>query len=388
MTSRERVRTLLNGSLPDRTPYFDLVRNDAVIEYFTGERLTVENAPRLVYRAVSLICDGTRPAVRLPQHEGTEVLPDGRTVRRFRWTTWTDKVRYADAEAFAAMLRHAMQAPVAWSEADEQAAQEVVRTHLDLEERLGDVLLLWGHVGGEPLSGICHHVGLEQFSYYLADCPDVIAAYLEHAYERAVERVRHFPFPPHVCGIFLGSDIALKTGPMFRPEYLRRHYFPGLKRIVEAYHERGIKVIYHSDGNLMPILDDLAACGIDGLNPIEVCSGMDIREIHRRYPHLILVGGIDVSQLLPFGTPQEVRDAVVRAIEDAEGRIMIGSSTELQYTVPLANFLAMWETARNYSYHSSSAVGLGEREGEATVLQERNGASSSQAPTPPESGPS
>jgi hypothetical protein len=75
---------------------------------------------------------------------------------------------------------------------------------------------------------------------------------------------------------------------------------------------------------------------------------MDVGELHRRYPQLLLVGGIDVSQLLPFGSPEEIRNIVVRTIEAAEGRIMIGSTTELHDGVPLENFLAMREAALNY----------------------------------------
>lgn len=350
MTSRERVRTLLDGRLPDRPPYFDLVRNDSVISHFAGETLTIENAAEVVYRAVSRAVDGTRPAIRLPQAEGTETLPDGRTTRTFRWTAWTEKVRFPNTEGFAAWLRDWLAAPLAWSESDVRWAEDIVRSHTDMEERLGDVALVWSSPVGEPLSGMCHHVGLEQFSYYLADCPDAIAAAVEHGFARSAEVARHFPFPAHVPAVFFGSDIALNTGPMFSPAYLRRHYFPGLKRVVDAFHAQGVKVLYHSDGNLMPILDDLADCGIDALNPIEVICGMDIREIHRRHPHLVLVGAIDVSQLLPFGTPDQVRAAVLRAIEDSEGRIMVGSSTELQYTVPLQNALAMIETVWEYRY--------------------------------------
>jgi len=106
--------------------------------------------------------------------------------------------------------------------------------------------------------------------------------------------------------------------------------------------------MFHSDGNLNEILDDLVEAGIDLLNPIEVAAGMDIALIHRRYPHLILAGGIDVSTLLPFGSPQQIKDAVRKAIEDAEGKIMIGSSTELHNDIPLANFLAMREAVLEY----------------------------------------
>jgi uroporphyrinogen decarboxylase len=109
-------------------------------------------------------------------------------------------------------------------------------------------------------------------------------------------------------------------------------------------------VLFHSDGNLNPILGDLVDAGIDGLNPIETLAGMDVPDIHRRYPHLFLCGGIDVSQLLPHGTPQHVREAVRRAIDGAGGRLMVGSSTELNNEVPLENYLALRETVLETRY--------------------------------------
>jgi len=75
---------------------------------------------------------------------------------------------------------------------------------------------------------------------------------------------------------------------------------------------------------------------------------MDIKAIHSRYPHIVFAGGIDVTNLLPHGTPQQVRDAVHRAIEDSEGRILVGSSTEVHNDVPLENFLAMRDAAMGY----------------------------------------
>jgi len=77
---------------------------------------------------------------------------------------------------------------------------------------------------------------------------------------------------------------------------------------------------------------------------------MDIADIHRRHPRLFMAGGIDVSQLLPFGSTVEVEDAVKRAIDAAEGRIMIGSSTELNNEVPLENFLALREAVLENTY--------------------------------------
>jgi hypothetical protein len=98
------------------------------------------------------------------------------------------------------------------------------------------------------------------------------------------------------------------------------------------------------------VLDGLVEAGIDGLNPIEVLAGMDVRDLHRRYPRLFFCGAIDVSQLLPRGTPGEVYDTVVRTIDVAEGRIMVGSSTELTDDVPLENYLALRQAVLDHPY--------------------------------------
>ena len=147
-------------------------------------------------------------------------------------------------------------------------------------------------------------MGLEAFSYYLADCPDIIVEQLERNTVRAIAWIEHLPESSGIEAGMLGDDMAFKSGPLLRPAWMRKHYFPRLARVIAAHHARGIKVLFHSDGNLNPILGDLVDAGIDGLNPIEVLAGMDVADIHRRYPHLFLCGGIDVSQLLPLGTPQ------------------------------------------------------------------------------------
>jgi uroporphyrinogen decarboxylase len=223
--------------------------------------------------------------------------------------------------------------------------------HSIAEERrqLGEVCFLPG-IAGPGLMGIYGEVGLEAFSYVLVDCPDVIVELLEHNTVGAITLASHYPRNHGILAGFLGDDIAFKSGPLMSPDWLRQHYFPRLARVIAAWHACGIKVLFHSDGNLNLILDDLVAAGIDGLNPIEVLAGMDIADIHRRHPHLFMAGGIDVSQLLPFGSPGEVKDAVKRAIDDAEGRIMIGSSTELNNEVPLANFLALREVVLETRY--------------------------------------
>jgi hypothetical protein len=339
--SIERVRAVIAGQTPDSAPMFDLLRNDAVISHFAGETLTVENAPEVVYAAYEPAIDATRPNVGLPKHESTETLPDGRSVRRFRWTEWIEHVTYADTAAYAAAKREVIDTyDPAWSD-EKQAWVDGYLAGIAAERgRLGEVFFCPGG-GCVGLMCIMAEVGVEFFSYALADCPGIIDELMEINTIAAIAWIDRLPPGHGIEMAFCGDDIAYKTGPFMSPAWFAEHHFPRLARINDALHRQGIKVLFHSDGNLNSILDGLVEAGIDGLNPIEVLAGMDVAEIHRRHPHLFMCGGIDVSQLLPLGTPAEVGDAVRRAIDAAEGRIMIGSSTELNNEVPLANFLAL-----------------------------------------------
>jgi uroporphyrinogen decarboxylase len=349
--SIQRVTAVINGDKPDRAPLFDLLRNDAVIEHFSGRRLTLENAREVVYQAYAPAIDATRPIVKMPAQESTSALDDGREQRHYRWTSWTQHKVYRDAESYAAAKRAEIEAsdPSAWN-ATRQAQLEASLLRIDEEKgKLGEVFFVPG-IAGPGLMEIYGETGLEAFCYYLADCPEISIELLERNTTRAVTLAYHYPEDHGITVGFLGDDIAFNSGPLLNPAWLREHYFPRLARIISAWHAKGIRVLFHSDGNLNTILDDLVEAGIDGLNPIEVLAGMDVAEIHRRYPQLFMAGGIDVSQLLPFGSPAEVKDAVTRAIDAAEGRIMIGSSTELNNDVPLENFIALREAVFENRY--------------------------------------
>jgi len=109
----------------------------------------------------------------------------------------------------------------------------------------------------------------------------------------------------------------------------------------------GIKVIFHSDGYLMPIMGDLLAAAIGGLNPIEPIAGMDIAVLKEKYyGRLVLVGGLDCSQVLPLGSVQEVEEATVSILRTAGpgGGLFIGSSSEITPSTPLENALAFYRT--------------------------------------------
>jgi len=346
--SRKLVDTLLRGQGPGRILIYDLLRNDAVVEHFAGQWPTPQNGPEAVFEAYEPAVDATRPPIRMPYVERTEALPSGRICRYARWTEWIGPLTFATPEDYVREKKHFLASyDPAWTPAKQAALDEWLARHVDEQRRLGDVYLFLTPPC-EWVTNLHHEVGLEQFVYYMADYPELMDDLLKVSVAETVAWVEHLPPELELAAVFTADDIAFHSGPLLNPLWFKRAYIPKLASIFAALHRRGTKVLFHSDGNLYPILDGLVEAGIDALNPIEIQAGMDVGDLHRRYPKLLLVGGIDVSQLLPFGSPQEIRDTVRRTIDAAEGRIMIGSTTEVHNEVPVENFLAMREAVLNY----------------------------------------
>jgi uroporphyrinogen-III decarboxylase len=106
-----------------------------------------------------------------------------------------------------------------------------------------------------------------------------------------------------------------------------------------------MKVFYHSEGNLWPVLDDLTATGIDGLNTCEPHSHMDVKDIREKYPELVLWGCVDNSYMLVHDSPAKVRNRVeeLKAL-GRDGGLLIGSTGQVHPACKLENLISMIET--------------------------------------------
>ena len=188
--------------------------------------------------------------------------------------------------------------------------------------------------------------GWEFFTELFFDHQELLAAYMETVTEMQIKRAHEIADSSLSPVVLIACDIAHKEGPLISPEFLSAEYFPRVKRIVDAYHEHGMKVFYHSESNLWPVLQDLVSTGIDGLNPCEPHSHMDVAKIRESYPDLVLWGGVDNSFLLVEGTPEEVSKRVEYLKEfGREGGMLIGSTGQIHPACKLENLIAMIETA-------------------------------------------
>jgi len=114
---------------------------------------------------------------------------------------------------------------------------------------------------------------------------------------------------------FEGGDIAFKSGPLINPKYISQYILPCMKRVTEAVHEWGGKIIFHSDGDITTLLDFIVEAGFDGLHCLEP-PYVDLNLVKKKVGNkLCLLGNIDTSHVLVKGTQKEVEDAVKHAIK-------------------------------------------------------------------------
>jgi uroporphyrinogen decarboxylase len=148
------------------------------------------------------------------------------------------------------------------------------------------------------------------------------------------------------------------------PKLYREFIHPYYKNLVQSLKKRGTKVIFHSDGNIMPIINDILDWGIDGLHPIQP-GVMDISQVKRDYGNRIaVVGGVDVAGLLPFGSEEDVERAVIDVIGHVSpgGGHILGSSNSLHSYVPdmdkyVKNILRYIETAHKFGTYPIRNLG-------------------------------
>jgi len=109
-------------------------------------------------------------------------------------------------------------------------------------------------------------------------------------------------------------------------------------------------LIYHSDGILWDVMDDIIDCGVDALHPIEP-KAMDIVEVKQKYgDKLCLIGNLDVGDVLTLGTVEDVRKQVEFNIENVgfNGGYCVGSGNSITDYVKIENYLTLIETTKNW----------------------------------------
>jgi len=154
--------------------------------------------------------------------------------------------------------------------------------------------------------------------------------------------------------IWTGDDMGMQQGMFISPDLWRTFLKPRMRQLIDELKEMNptLKVAYHSDGNIYPIVGELIEIGVDVLNPVQPAC-MDPAEVKAAFgDHLCFWGTIDEQHTLPFGSPDDVRDEVARRLGTVGkgGGLILGPTHHVQLDTPLENFWAMVETITNTPY--------------------------------------
>ena len=154
---------------------------------------------------------------------------------------------------------------------------------------------------------------------------------------------------PYVQIVAIGDDLGMQTGPLISPNLYRRLIKPRHKELYDFIHScTEAKIMHHTCGSVFPFVQDLIDVGVDILNPIQTSArGMDPVALKREFgERLVFYGGIDVQQILPFATPERVKEEVrhIVATLGQGGGYIFAPSHNIQADVPPENIVAMYET--------------------------------------------
>jgi len=195
--------------------------------------------------------------------------------------------------------------------------------------------------------------GLEQMMLDMVMDPDLANHLLDIPYTYHLAAAKKL-VEMGVDMIWTGDDVGSQHQMMISPRMWRKYFKPRMATFISELKaiNPNVKVAYHSDGNIMPIIPELIEIGLDVLNPIQPAS-MDPVEIKKQFgDKLSFWGSIDEQRTLPFGSPEDVANEVRQRLVTIghDGGLILAPTHHVQLDTPLENFWAMVNAIANTLY--------------------------------------
>lgn len=385
MTSRERVKTVLNHEIPDRVPVILGVSNatgikarpyrglqkilgdPAEIRFVydwpeLGTALPSEMVMRRLRSDVRGVLDRfplevyQRNQARAPhtpffddwgggQKEigpddwfpGVAPMPDATTLeelQRYPWPNMDDPYRVAHVRAQAQKLH--------------------------LENEFAIMATPWLMF---PFERAFEMQGMERFLMNLAMEPDFAQELLKKNNELCMRLMGHFL---DECGEFIdmikiGDDLGTQEKLMISPRMYRNMLKPLHAEMIALIKQKTkAKVFFHTDGDVFDLIEDFIEIGVDVLNPVQTSAGKmsNLEELKQRYDkRIVFCGAVDTQKILPYGTPEQVKEEVKRVINvlGKGGGYMVAPVHTVMNEVPPENILVMVDAVEEFGQYPLKA---------------------------------
>lgn len=318
MNSRKRVLTALRLGIPDRVPWVEAYVDDYLVS-------------QLLQRPVS-----SSPGVFVPP-EVLEVLSLDNICFCIRLPEYAQKKQIGGINYVSEGLLKSKEdlKKIDLPDPDQESLYEPAYNFLKKYKR--DYLSLAAMRFG--ISTAYLSMGIDTFSLALYDDLDFVITVLDMFTDWSTQVVKHVNNLGFDAIIFT-DDLAFKSGPMFSPQIVREIFLPRMRKVAS-----NIKLpwIYHSDGNILSLLDDLLTLDMNAIANIE-SGAMDINQLKKDYGGKVcLVGNIDLHYTLTRGTPEETEVETrerIKQIGKGGGYILASANSLTRYCKP-ENVLSM-----------------------------------------------
>lgn len=335
-----RLEVTLRREEPDRVPLFEAEIALPIQEWFLGREIEdaadeVEFYIRAGYDFVPVLPPFFTPRLMRSAADEEGTLREGDRERA--WLVESEGIikTEKDVEEFP------------WPKPDEVD----LSSFYEMAELLPHKMQILGMLSPAAIFGnTSQSMGLQNFSYALHDNVAVVEALFEIIGSSYLQIVKRLVQAPRLGAVFMSDDLAYTGGCLVSPKIYREYVFPWYRRIGQVLDGAGLPFIFHSDGNLLEVLDDLADCGISAIHPIEP-QAMDIVEVKKRFGNRFCIfGNVDLEYTLTRGSVEEVDEQVRKKIRDLApgGGFGLAASNSVPDYVKPENYRAMVEAAKKY----------------------------------------
>jgi uroporphyrinogen decarboxylase len=199
--------------------------------------------------------------------------------------------------------------------------------------------------------------GIQQTFIDLAQNPKIVECIRDHVVNYFVEyNPKVFEAADGEVDMFMmGDDVGGQRGPLLSPDMWRRYFKDAFRTYCDIAHKYGLKVMYHSCGDVYALIPEFIDCGLDMLQSLQPqATNMDIKRLKQEFgKDLSFQGGMDIQQVLPLGTPDDVRKMVKYAADSAKagGGFFFGTSHNIQADTDMANVVALFEAYHEHGVY-------------------------------------
>lgn len=344
MNSKERVLSVLAKKKPDRVPFIDLTIDPVFVkkylEYYGLEYAepikTIDDSPMVIIQTVA---DTREKTKILCESLGLDAVGISFWIKHMGVIEEKGGQRLVTAGGIQSMDDiKKIKLPDPDDESIYQPVVDFINSYRDMDKALYCVT----NLGSDP---VILGMSFENFCMSVYTQPGLIEEMME-LYSNWQAKVITNLCELDMDFLWTTDDIAYKTSTYISPEDIRQFLMPHYRKVAENFTKPWI---YHSDGMLYEIMEDLLSLGMNGIHPIEP-EAMDIKFLKERYgKQVAFCGHIDVDKL-STGNPEEIDSLVKNAIQNAAqgGGYICGSSNSItQYCDP-ANIEAMSKAIHKY----------------------------------------